>query len=255
MSTPETEPRLPATRGLGVVLRRMLEEAGGASILIGKVVAVPDDRHVTVEMAGQTVTIPKLASLGAAGAPGPQGDPGPPGPTGPTGSTGPPGATGPEGPEGDPGPTGPTGATGSQGPAGTPGEKWWTGSGAPAGATGAVGDFYLDSANGDYYEKTGSSAWTLRGNLKGPQGATGAQGPQGPQGVSGASTFVSGTGAPTAGVGIDGSIYLDTASRRFWGPKAAGAWPAAPFGRLLIPGNTYADVAASYGNYAALQAG
>ena len=71
------------------------------------------------------------------------------------------------------------GTPGPQGPAGTPGEKWYTGAGAPPGATGIVGDWYLDSVTGDYYEKTGTSAWTLRGNLKGPIGATGSQGPQG----------------------------------------------------------------------------
>jgi hypothetical protein len=41
----------------------------------------------------------------------------------------------------------------------------------------------------------------------GATGAQGIQGPQGPQGVSGASTFMVGTGAPTAGVGIDGTVY------------------------------------------------
>jgi hypothetical protein len=74
------------------------------------------------------------------------------------------------------------------GPAGTPGEKWFTGAGAPAGglAGSIVGDWYLDSGNGDYYEKTGASAWTLRGNLKGPTGAQGIQG-------------VPGQGMPTGG--------------------------------------------------------
>ena len=91
--------------------------------------------------------------------------------------------------------------------------------------------------------------------MKGDTGAQGAQGIQGPQGASGAATFLSGTGAPTAGVGVDGAIYLDTASGKLYGPKAAGAWPAAPLGRLLLPGNTYTDVAAKYGNYAALKAG
>ena len=86
------------------------------------------------------------------------------------------------------------GEQGPPGPAGTPGEVWYTGSGAPAGTIGIVGDWYLDSANGDFYEKTGDTAWTKRGNLKGPvgpqgpAGATGAQGPpgtQGPQGPAG----------------------------------------------------------------------
>jgi len=141
--------------------------------------------------------------------------------------------------------TGPIGATGAQGPAGAtgaPGSVWWTGSGAPSGATGIVGDFYLDAATGDYYKKTGSSAWTLQGNIKGPAGATGPQGPTGAQGPSGASTFVSGTGAPTAGVGVDGSLYLDTASLRFWGPKASGAWPSTAFGRVVPLNPTYAQM-------------
>ena len=112
------------------------------------------------------------------------------------------GATGPQGP---PGPTGPAGATGSTGPQG------------PKGDTGATGP---QGPQGD----------------PGPTGATGAQGP------SGASTFVSGTGAPSAGTGVDGSIYLDTATGRMWGPKAAGAWPGAAFGRLLELAPTYADV-------------
>ena len=229
---------------------------------------------------------------GATGAQGPKGDPGAQGPAGiqgPQGATGAQGVkgdTGAQGPKGDTGAQGiqgPQGNPGSQGPQGTPGEKWFTGSGAPSGATGIVGDWYLDSSNGDYHEKTGASAWTLRGNLKGPQGAQGVQGatgqaeawwsgasapaagtgavgdwylntttgdvhektggsvwtlranikgPQGPAGPSGASTFVAGSGVPTAGVGVDGAIYLDYVSLRFYGPKASGAWPATAFGRL-----------------------
>lgn len=85
--------------------------------------------------------------------------------------------------------------------------------------------------------------------VQGTTGATGSQGPQGiqgpigPAGPSGASTFVSGSGAPTAGVGLDGAIYLDLASGRLYGPKAAGAWPGTALGRIvpLIP--TYAQLA------------
>jgi hypothetical protein len=115
------------------------------------------------------------------------------------------GGGGAVGPQGPPGPTGPTGPTGPQGPQGNPGA---TGS---AGATGAQGP-------------------------KGDTGATGAQGP------SGASTFVSGTGAPGAGTGVDGSVYLDTASGRIWGPKAAGAWPASAFARAIALAPTYAQL-------------
>jgi hypothetical protein len=55
--------------------------------------------------------------------------------------------------------------------------------GAPAAGTGVVGDWYLNTTNGDVYEKTATSTWTLRGNIKGPIGDTGATGAQGATGV------------------------------------------------------------------------
>ena len=93
---------------------------------------------------------------------------------GPTGNTGAQGAQGPQG------------ATGAQGTPGAAGEVWWSGAGAPATGTGAVGDWYLNTSTGDVYEKTGSTTWTLRMNIKGPTGATGSQGPQGATGSQGA---------------------------------------------------------------------
>jgi hypothetical protein len=60
------------------------------------------------------------------------------------------------------------------------GEGWFSGTGAPSGALGTLGDWYINDANGDFYEKTGATTWTLRGNLQGPQGAQGVQGPPGP---------------------------------------------------------------------------
>jgi hypothetical protein len=109
---------------------------------------------------------------------------------GPKGDTGLQGAQGPQGPIGNTGPQGPQGTTGAQGPQGVAGvgEGWSTGLGPPAAATGNVNDWYIDTSNGDFYEKTGTSTWTKRGNMKGPagaQGPTGAQGAQGPQGPAG----------------------------------------------------------------------
>jgi hypothetical protein len=69
--------------------------------------------------------------------------------------------------------------------AGASGTLWFTGAGAPAGGLADVGDLYLDSSSGDYYEKTGAAAWTLRGNLRGPEGAQGIQGEPGPTGAEG----------------------------------------------------------------------
>jgi Collagen triple helix repeat (20 copies) len=130
------------------------------------------------------------------------------GPTGNTGSQGPPGTTGATGSQGPQGVQGPTGLTGA---AGTPGEKWFSQSGAPAGATGIVGDWSLDIATGDVYEKTGASAWTLRGNIRGPQGATGATGATGPAGPAG-----SGAGdviGPAGAVNNDIAVYDATTGK------------------------------------------
>lgn len=59
------------------------------------------------------------------------------------------------------------------GAAGTPGSVWYNGSGVPGGGLGIVGDYYLDTANGNTYQKTGVATWTLIANLKGPTGASG----------------------------------------------------------------------------------
>lgn len=69
---------------------------------------------------------------------------------------------------------------GGTGPAGPPGKSIMDGSGAPAGSLGAVGDLYINYVNGDLYEKTASTTWTLDGNIRGPQGIQGIQGPVGP---------------------------------------------------------------------------
>lgn len=146
------------------------------------------------------------------------------GPTGATGSQGiqgPAGVNGSQGPKGDTGAQGPAGATGSQGPAGTPGEKWFTGAGAPAGGLSGsiVGDWYLDSVTGDYYEKTGASAWTLRGNIKGPVGVTGAQGPPG-------ELWFSGAGGPSGGLpgSAIGDWYIDTNNGNVYEKTGTTQW-------------------------------
>lgn len=171
---------------------------------------------------------------GEPGPMGPEGPEGPPGPTGPTGAastvpgpTGPPGPAGPTGPAstvpgptGPEGPAGPTGPAGGTGPAGAPGEKWFTQAGAPAGATGVVGDWSLDSTTGDFYEKTGASAWTLRGNLKGPTGSTGSAGAAGAPG----SVWRSGAGAPAGALGVVGDWYLNNANGDVYEKTGASAW-------------------------------
>jgi PKD repeat protein len=46
--------------------------------------------------------------------------------------------------------------------------------------------------------------------------------------IGDATSFVSGTGTPTAAVGATGAVYLDTATGLFYGPKAGGVWPGTP---------------------------
>lgn len=66
---------------------------------------------------------------------------------------------------------------------GTDGSVIYNGSGAPAGGLGVVGDYYIDTATGDLYEKTGASTWTF---LMSILGATGPAGPTGATGAAGA---------------------------------------------------------------------
>ena len=58
--------------------------------------------------------------------------------------------------------------------------------------------------------------------LNGPTGPIGAKGDPGLDGK----TIRSGTGAPAAGLGVDGDYYIDKAVWDIYGPKAAGAWGA-----------------------------
>lgn len=143
------------------------------------------------------------------------------GATGATGTQGPTGATGPQGA------TGATGATGAQGPQGTPGTNgapgsvWYEGTGAPSAGTGINGDFYLDVATGNVYQKA-SGSWTLQGNIKGPQGNTGATGATGPQGATGATGPQGATGAtgPTGPAGPQGTPGPTMTWRGTWNVAA-----------------------------------
>ena len=60
--------------------------------------------------------------------------------------------------------------------------------------------------------------------------------------VVGSGTLLTGSGAPSGATGSDGAMYLDTTTGRFYGPKAAGVWPAAVY-RLMPLVPTYAQLA------------
>jgi len=51
--------------------------------------------------------------------------------------------------------------------------------------------------------------------------------------------FISGSGAPTAGIGRVGDYYIDLDTNEFWGPKTESGWPPTPF---YIPGQTLRHV-------------
>ena len=118
----------------------------------------------------------------------------------------------------------------------------------------------INWANGPYFVKTetdpnGGTNYTISGtsqllsvpyalyaatagnNTPGPQGPagpTGNTGPQGPAGANGTNgsngingtAVLNGTNNPTAGMGVDGDFYINTASNTLFGPKSGGAWPA-----------------------------
>lgn len=144
-----------------------------------------------------------------------------------------------KGTKGDTGAQGSQGIQGVQGPQGPTGlaEVWWSGAGVPPTATGAIGDWYLNTSTADVYEKTGSTTWTLRCNIKGatgntgsqgPQGATGSQGTQGPQGPTGATgqaeAWWSGSGAPSSGLGAVGDFYLNHADGAVSEKTGSSTW-------------------------------
>jgi hypothetical protein len=60
------------------------------------------------------------------------------------------------------------------------------------------------------------------GDLEGEDGRDTWFGPV----VSSGLNILSGEGAPGGGVGVDGDYYSDVLTSNFYGPKAAGAWPA-----------------------------
>lgn len=91
--------------------------------------------------------------------------------------------------------------------------KWYSGAGEPSEASYNVGDWYLNTSNGDVYEKTGSSAWTLRDNLTGPTGAAGEKGDPG-EGTAPERTTATYTTASIAYMAVEtGDVTLSKAYR------------------------------------------
>jgi len=115
------------------------------------------------------------------------------------------------------------------GPRGIEGSKWLTGAGVPASGLGVITDFYLNSTNADYYEKTTATVWTLRGNIKGATGTMSLGTVT--TGAAGSSVAITNTGTPTAGIfnftiprgdkGATGTLALGTVTTSAAGSAAA----------------------------------
>ncbi|MEI7745175.1 MAG: hypothetical protein WCK58_15675 [Chloroflexota bacterium] len=108
-----------------------------------------------------------------------------------------------------------------------------SGLGAPPAAAGSDGDFWLDIATMTMWGPRAMGAWLGSGTAltgqqgdQGPQGAPGPQGDPGAPGLPGAdgTTIRSGTGAPPAGTGNNGDLWLDTATHAVYGPRTAAGW-------------------------------
>lgn len=114
--------------------------------------------------------------------------------------------------------------------------SWLSGSGAPTSGTGDMNDFYLDISTSTYYGPKTSEGWPTGVSIIGATGTSG-------------NSWLSGSGAPDAGTGVDGDFYLDTANSVYYGPKST-TWPAGisimgATGPAEIHSITATDVAAS----------
>ena len=136
------------------------------------------------------------------------------------------------------GDTGPAGAVGPQGPQGVkgdkgdPGKQVLNGTAPPTAGIGLDGDFYIDTTADAIYGPKTAGAWGPPTSLIGPVGPQGIQGIQGVKGDTGAQgprgySVLSGAGAPTMGIGIDGDFFINTSANTIYGPKTAGSWGGA----------------------------
>lgn len=77
------------------------------------------------------------------------------------------GFVGPTGPAGPTGPTGPTGSQGIQGPKGDQGTLWINFGRDPGPADGRVGDYFINKATLEYFQKISATTWAPLGFLGG----------------------------------------------------------------------------------------
>lgn len=115
--------------------------------------------------------------------------------------------------------------------------RWLNGTGAPF-DEGQNGDLYLDTTNGDIFEKT-NDAWVYLANITGPQGPTGPVGPQGPRGMTGSQGPL-GPQGPQGNIGPQGpsgtTSWVDGAGQVVTAAKV-GIGTSSPTNALDVAGN------------------
>ncbi len=118
-------------------------------------------------------------------------------------SQGPKGDKGDQGIQGETGPKGDKGDPGENGEDGEDGATWLTGTTKPADTLGKLGDMYLNTSNGDVYQKE-ADGWKLKMNIQGEDGEDGKDGHNGSNGSTGpkGDTAWSNTILPTTGGNI-----------------------------------------------------
>jgi len=95
-----------------------------------------------------------------------------------------------------------------------------------AGPTGADGKTIVSAAfvgNDIVFTMNDSSTVTLTNAKITLKGTDGTNGTNGTNGIDG-KTVRNGSGAPGAGLGVDGDFYIDTTANQIYGPKTGGAW-------------------------------
>lgn len=129
------------------------------------------------------------------------------------------------------------------------GTVWRNSIGSPSNTVGNEGDYWLNDATGDVYQKV-SGVYTIVANLKGAPGTNGTNGTNGKDGTNGTNgtngangtngnTIISGTGNPSNTVGNNGDFFLAQDTAILWGPKVSGAWPGSGT-QLQSPMKSYA---------------
>jgi hypothetical protein len=148
--------------------------------------------------ANPDIVVGAKVSIATKGSKGDTGDPGPIGPIGPTGPMGPQGLQGTQGAQGI------QGVQGTPGTNGTNGATWRQGSAVPANTLGVDNDFYFRTTTSDVYQRI-SGVYSIIANIKGATGAAGTNGTNG-------ATWRTGSGVPSNALGVDGDLYLNTAT-------------------------------------------